>query len=783
MDFHTFFVTIHGREPFPWQQRLAAKVAEGRWPEAIHLPTSAGKTAVIDVWLWARSKGWPHVPRRLYYLIDRRSLVDAAAEYAKRSIAMTGVDASVVRLRGGTGVTDEEWLLDPSRSVLISTTVDQLGSRLLGRAYGVGRYSAAIHAGLAGNDALIVIDEAHLVEPLRQTLDRVGTLRASAATPSHLPWQVITMTATPVAGQAVLGLDDADKAHPVLSARFGAHKLAALHGSAGSGAAAFVDQALTLRAAGAAVVGVVVNRVALAREIHAALCRQGDAMLLIGRSRPFERDALGAELMRRCGTQSRTAAREPLFVVATQTIEVGLDLDLDALVTELAPVSSLRQRFGRLDRLGTVGTTHAAIVSTEGSTLPYSKTGLAESLKWLKAGLANVKGVGKVIDMGVDAVASMAPPPAESGKRAPCLLPQDIGLLFDADLAIDVEPYLHGEVRTSDVSVAWRASLDELGQDDWADAVERQLPLTPELLPLTVRTAKAWLQGRAEDVSDLETEPEVADEPAPNKGRPRVAKEVAARLFVIWDGEAARLSSDPSELRPGMTVIVPASAGGCDAFGWAPESTVPVTDLLATGKVVTQRWRGDNTRTSHAVRLAPHMLGVGQTAERFAAGCGLPAELVQALGEAGRLHDLGKNDPRFQLLLGARPGELLAKSGVIDPRVTREFAGLPRGWRHEVASVAARLNMSPLVRYLVGTHHGRGKPWLPADPDVELWRDAGGADWPTLHRDMVRAHGWWCLALLEALLRLADWARSVEEQTLSAAGCVSELKSEQGVAA
>ena len=26
MDFHTFFVTIHGREPFPWQQRLAAMV-------------------------------------------------------------------------------------------------------------------------------------------------------------------------------------------------------------------------------------------------------------------------------------------------------------------------------------------------------------------------------------------------------------------------------------------------------------------------------------------------------------------------------------------------------------------------------------------------------------------------------------------------------------------------------------------------------------------------------------------------------------------------------------
>lgn len=72
--------------------------------------------------------------------------------------------------------------------------------------------------------------------------------------------------------------------------------------------------------------------------------------------------------------------------------------------------------------------------------------------------------------------------------------------------------------------------------------------------------------------------------------------------------------------------------------------------------------------------------------------------------------------------------------------------------------------MAPLVRYLVGSHHGRGKPWLPSQPDVALWREASGADWPTLHQDMVRAYGWWGLAMLEALLRLADWARSAEEQ-------------------
>jgi CRISPR-associated endonuclease/helicase Cas3 len=766
LRFEAFFAGIHGRPPFPWQSRFASMVEAGSWPEAIHLPTSAGKTSVIDVWLWARSKGWAHVPRRMYYLIDRRSLVDAAAEYARNSIAKTGIDASVVRLRGGTAVTEEEWMLDPSRPALISTTVDQLGSRLLGRAYGVGRYSAAIHAGLAGNDALIVIDEAHLVEPLRQTMDRIGVLRTVADSPLQLPWQLITMTATPLAGKAVLALNDEDKAHPLLSARFGARKLTTLQVAGERTASVFVDMAVQLRTGGAQVVGVVVNRVALAREIHAELTARGEAMLLIGRARPFERDALGAKLLQRCGTQTRSGSREPLFVVATQTIEVGLDLDLDALVSELAPVSALRQRFGRLDRLGTVGTTHAAIVSTAGAVLPYSGASLDAALKWLKAGIANVKGVGKVVDMGVNAVASMAPAPAEGAKRAPYLLPQDLGLLFDADLGIEVEPYLHGEVRKADISIAWRKSLDDMPPEEWPDAVERQLPLTQELMPLTVRAAAGWLAGRIVDASDLETEPEDTEEESKPAYRRRAEREQPALVppFVIWDGEAARLSTRAADLKPGMTVVLPASSGGYDAFGWAPTCTDPVRDLLADGLVVPQRWRGDNTRTSHAVPLAQHLQGVGQVAARFATGAGLPPALIEALDEAGRLHDLGKNDSRFQLLLGARPGELLAKSGAIDPRITREFAGLPIGWRHEVASVAARPHVDPLVRYLIGSHHGRGKPWLPARPDVDLWREAQGAEWPTLHRDMVHRFGWWGLAYLEALLRLADWARSVEEQ-------------------
>ena len=121
--FVDFYRTLHGYLPFPWQVELAERASKGRWPDALNLPTSSGKTAVVDVWLWAHSIGLP-TPRRLYYVIDRRVLVDAVALYAQGLFQRSGVDGKVVRLRGGQGLSEDTWMLNPGGVALISTTLD-----------------------------------------------------------------------------------------------------------------------------------------------------------------------------------------------------------------------------------------------------------------------------------------------------------------------------------------------------------------------------------------------------------------------------------------------------------------------------------------------------------------------------------------------------------------------------------------------------------------------------------------------------------------------------------
>jgi CRISPR-associated endonuclease/helicase Cas3 len=252
-QFSDFFLALHGRDPFPWQEALAARVcATGTWPEVIDLPTASGKTACIDVALFALAVREKDAPRRIFFVVDRRVVVDEAYrrvcdirkqlreagqgvlhEVAQtfRAMARVGDDDEpllVTEMRGG-AFRDESWINNPLQPTVVTSTVDQVGSRLLFRGYGVSQNRWPLDAGLIGNDALILLDEAHCSRGFAQTLQRVRQYRANgwASQPLNLPFQFVEMTATPShdpSPENKLELSDQDREVETLKNRLEAEK-------------------------------------------------------------------------------------------------------------------------------------------------------------------------------------------------------------------------------------------------------------------------------------------------------------------------------------------------------------------------------------------------------------------------------------------------------------------------------------------------------------------------------------------------------------------------------
>ncbi|EXJ13609.1 type I-G CRISPR-associated helicase/endonuclease Cas3g [Imhoffiella purpurea] len=785
--FSDWYLSRHGRTPFPWQARLAERIAADHWPDALTPPTASGKTGVIDAWLWAWQCGHP-VPRRLVYVIDRRLVVDGVTDYA-RDLAASLPEAerpAIVTLRGGMTI-DEDWVLDPTRPAIVVSTVDQAGSRLLFRGYGIHPRSAPIHAALLGNDALWVLDEVHLAQPFLQTLERVARLRGRAL---PLPWRVLPMSATWNSDQAH-GLADSDFEHPLLAQRLARPKPARLIKlkETQDATAVLIQEAVGLREEGAEVVAVVCNRVARARAVFEGLRERGDALLLTGRIRPADREILMERT--RPLMAGRRRGRSPVFVVATQTIEVGADLDFDGLVTEHAPVSALRQRAGRLNRLGELPSAPMRIVYRPDKEDPvYGKPFLDAAWKWLGK-VATGRGKAKCVDFGIralDSALASHPAPAEDRASAPLLLESHLDLLAsNIPLPrLEIAPWLRGWERgTAEVYLCWRA---DWGEESLTAAPPRQ----HELLAIPLGALRRW----SEDIADIE-------DVAPDASMARNPLEC-----LRWTGERAeRITA--GEARPGDTLVLHSEVGGHDALGWAPRSRQPVTDVgdderrvrlhadvhpeladeiaalldseaqvsdwhrlaqqaglerpgrvlaIPKGRLVLSRGQWTSDKAYRAIPLTVHSDAVAESVARTAQTLKLPREVRDGLRQAGRDHDTGKADLRWQAGVGGDGEVPLAKG----PRADDPWLTLPPGWRHEMESVARLDGPAPLTRYLVGTHHGYGRPLFPMAPDPKRWRQM--EDWPELRTGLLRDWGHWGLALLETLLRLADWTVSDAEQ-------------------
>ena len=83
------------------------------------------------------------------------------------------------------------------------------------------------------------------------------------------------------------------------------------------------------------------------KQIREAL-PEAEVVLLHGRL--IARDRLRREGIVRSATGSTSDTRRQIILVATQVVEVSLDIDLDTIFTDPAPLEALIQRFGRINR-------------------------------------------------------------------------------------------------------------------------------------------------------------------------------------------------------------------------------------------------------------------------------------------------------------------------------------------------------------------------------------------------------------------------------------------------
>jgi len=127
-----------------------------------------------------------------------------------------------------------------------------------------------------------------------------------------------------------------------------------------------------------------VNTVADAQQVYARLKHliSPDQVMLL-HSRFTVRDRLRKEELLEQKLHPQAQQATPIAVVATQVIEVSLNLDFDTLISEPAPLEALIQRFGRVNRIGRKGTALVRLLDlpSEGSRSIYDPRLIDETLK------------------------------------------------------------------------------------------------------------------------------------------------------------------------------------------------------------------------------------------------------------------------------------------------------------------------------------------------------------------------------------------------------------------
>lgn len=320
-------------------------------------PTGSGKTEAALFWAFGAHEPPRHLPRLVYVLPFQASL-NAMRERLEHLFpglvglqhgrALQAIYRAYVEQHG-----DPQAAMQQAR-----THADQMALngyplrvcspyQLLKAVYRLRGYELLL-SDLVG--ATVIIDEIHAYEPQRLALilSLVAYLRERCA----VRFCVLSATVPSLIAErlhAALGEVTTVRADAALFARFQRHRLRLRAGD-------LLDSAVVIEIATQAMAGQAVlvccNTVDRAQMVWRSLRDHlgGAAETILLHSRLNGRDRLARERRVQHMCSLHRQVRQPLVLVATQVVEVSLNIDLDTIFSDLAPLEALIQRFGRVNR-------------------------------------------------------------------------------------------------------------------------------------------------------------------------------------------------------------------------------------------------------------------------------------------------------------------------------------------------------------------------------------------------------------------------------------------------
>jgi len=561
---------------------------------------------------------------------------------------------------------------------------------------------------------------------------------------------------------------------------------------------------------------VILNRVQRAQDLRDALVEEMRSAksaatppglaLVHGRFRPADRRR---EFEKVVGGDGHGGSMD-LIVVATQAVEAGVDLSAAVLWTELAPWSSMVQRFGRANR-------HAKL--EDGADVRWiDLLSKAEDDKTVEA-LSRPYSAGDMevtrerLQTLTDVAPARLPPAGDIDPPRRVIRRKDLDDLFDTDpdltgFDVDISPYVR-DADDTDVRVFWR---DLPGVGD-----KPPHPRAEELCAVPIGAAGDWLKKVRKQRSVFIRDPQWRRADGPIGSAPPG-----------W----TRLMQDPW---PGLVLLADVKAGGyCEASGFTGNPAHIPNPIADDGERLDGSAKPPNLRHAEAggeseahdedprseigvpVLLDAHLRHVEAEAGTLCDALEVDTDARAAIVRAARWHDVGKVHEVFQdtMRRGVRDEEAVSEAAL----AKTEASNLRHGrayFRHELASALALLAQerwsrdADLTAYLVAAHHGkvrmnlRALPREPAPTDTDRagarfargiwegddlkpvdlsggerwaggrltlslmelgWDDVTRESWTERTRDLLTRFGPFRLAWMETLVRMADWRASAKER-------------------